>query len=217
MKRDSTDETVSLMAHVDLIMDSLSVGSPLHTSHSDVNVVYYVAGFIAKSLTKSIKCSFCLNILGNKHEDISVLIEEDLPVDCQVFLDNTNRGGLMKPSDIVRIACTGTWEFYQAIMDNPDGQKYFLACKNHRSVFYECLLLYLNSTDTCTDMLTFCCEQDHSFNLILRKIAEKFFNVVAKNFVSETNSTTHSLNKRKPKAVKHKKDNSKIRKLQSDS
>ena len=95
-------------------------------------------------------------------------------------------------------------------MDNPDGRKYFLACKNHRSVFYESLLLYLNSTDIYTDMLTFCCEQDHSFNLILSKIAEKFFNVMAKNFVSETNSTTHSLKKRKSKVAKHNKDNSSL-------
>ena len=58
--------------------------------------------------------------------------------------------------------------------------------------------------------LAFC---DHSFQTMVKEIGEKFFNIMAKNFVSEINSITHSNRKRKSKSVSSK--NTKIRKLQS--
>ena len=111
--------------------------------------------------------------------------------------NSINRGGLIKPSDIVYMACSGAWEVYTLIMDNAESKKEFMASKNHHSVFNACYITYLQSRDKFGDLLKFRCLNDHSFENFFKQISEKFFNVMAKNFVSETNSVTHSLKETK--------------------
>ena len=155
--------------------------------------------------------------MGNRNEEISIPVTEDVPPDCQYFLDFINRGGLIKPSNIVNDACVGAWEAYKRIIDNIESKKYFLSCKAHRSVFFKCLLIHMKSNDKFENMFAFKCVNDHPFESMLEKVSEKFFNLMAKNLVSETNSVTHSTKKRKPKAKKLTPANAKIRKLQSDT
>ena len=51
---------------------------------------------------------------------------------------------------------------------------------------------------------------NHSFEVILRNVGEKFFNTIAKNFVNDINSITHTQKKRGSK-TKLSSANSKIR------
>ena len=75
----------------------------------------------------------------------------------------------------------------------------------------------MKSSDKYENMFAFKCVKDHPFQSILEKVSEKFFNVMAKNFVSETNSVTHTTEKRKSKTKKLTPANAKIRKLQSET
>ena len=60
---------------------------------------------------------------------------------------------------------------------------------------------------------SFVCEESQ----ILKTVSDKFFNVMAENFVSETNFIIHSLKNRKAKTLKLNRDIAKIRKLQPES
>ena len=195
MSKNSVSETETVFT-ADNIMDIISEDMILPMSPADNSVVYYVAGFVSKSLMKHTKCLQCENVLGSKEHELSILIDDSLPSECKDFLNSINRGGLIKPSDIVYTACTGVWETYTSIMDNIESKKEFMASKNHRSVFHFCYITYLKSRDKFGEILNFKCLNDHSFEIFLKQISEKFFNVMAKNFVSETNSVTHSLKKR---------------------
>ena len=174
----------------------------------------YVAGFIARSLKKTVKCKECSNILSN-NEEISMPTVVDIPDDCNQFLNAINRGGLIKPSDIIFISCIASWKVFKSIMDNDDCKSYLLACKYQRPVFVKCLLTHIKDSDTYSGILATTCTKHHSFSTIINRVAEKFFNVMVKNFVSEVNSTTHANKKRKSNQVAS--TNVKIRKLQSDN
>ena len=79
-------------------MDAVSDDVLLELSLSDANVVYYVAGFIATSLTKNTNCPYCLSILGKRSDDISNVMEGALPTEWQRFINSINHGSLIKPS-----------------------------------------------------------------------------------------------------------------------
>ena len=66
-------------------------------------------------------------------------------------------------------------------------------------------------------MLTVKCEKNDQFEIIRKNVCENFFNVMAKNFVSETNPLTHSKKKDDSKRDKPCAQIAKIRKLQSEN
>lgn len=53
-------------------------------SHMDSNIILYLAGFIARSLKKNLKCEECSNILCSG-EDSTVPMEKDIPDNCDCF------------------------------------------------------------------------------------------------------------------------------------
>ena len=77
---------------------------------SDKNIVFYVAGFITRSMQKKFKCSGCTSIISNTDEEFMMLLVENIPS----FLNSINRGGLAKPSDIVNLmcCCSGCFQVY---------------------------------------------------------------------------------------------------------
>ena len=77
--------------------------------------------------TKSTKCEKCVNIIGGDEEtglDIDGLDEETAS-----FVNSINRGGLIKPSDILYISCIISWTMYKKMLDNEEAKSYFLSCK----------------------------------------------------------------------------------------
>ena len=51
-------------------------------------------------------------------------------------------------------------------------------------------MCYIQSNLKYSGMLTVKCEKNGPYEIILKNASEKFFNVIAKKFVSETNSLT---------------------------
>ena len=136
--------------------------------------------------------------------------------DCQYFLDLVNRGGLMKPSDIVFAVCCVAWEVYARIMESYDAKSYFLACKMQRKVFIKSVLIETRSHYTYSSILETSCLQDHPFENIFVNIVTKLFNVMCKKFASEVNSAVHKDKKRMNKQTNISPRSIKIRKLQSE-
>ena len=91
-----------------------------------------------------------------------------------------------------------------------------MSCKSQRPIFVKCILIYIKDNESYDGILKATCILEHSFEEIVKGVAEKFFNVMAKNFVSEVNSITHSNRKRKMDKTKRSNE-MKINKLQSEN
>ena len=64
-------------------------------------------------------------------------IEGIITEDCQSFVDEINRGGLVKPSDIGFVTCAIAWDAHIQIMDSLDTKSLFLSSKIHRRMFFQ--------------------------------------------------------------------------------
>ena len=84
MKKDTLVCESTVQSHADFIIDCIS--ECIEISCSDANIVFYIAGFIAKSLTKKFKCKGCINVLG-RTEDVLMPELENIPENCQYFID----------------------------------------------------------------------------------------------------------------------------------
>ena len=104
------------------------------------DVVYYVVGFVARSIKRGVKCVSCGNILGSD-SGIEMKIDGISPLECQSFLDMINRGGLIKPSDIVYSSCGVAWDVYSRIMESYEAKSYLLSCKMQRNVFLKVVMI----------------------------------------------------------------------------
>ena len=139
-----------------------------------------------------------------------------IPDNCQSFVDEINRGGLVKPSDLVYAICALAWDIYLQIMENSEAKSVFVSSKMHRSVFVSIVHAQAIDDTKYVDILETSCLRNHRFGGLSSKILSKFFNVMCKNFVSEVNSTVHTLKKRRKKDDKPNRQSAKIKKLQSE-
>ena len=106
---------------------------------------------------------------------------------------------------------------YKKMMNNDEAKSYFLSCKHQRKVFIKIVIKEIENDQKHSGILQVTCMDNHSFENILVRIVEKFFNVMAKNFASEINSKAHVAKKRSSQKDKPSPSNTKIRKLQSQS
>ena len=80
-----------------------------HMTQMDANILYYVAGFISKSVKKVVTCVASGDIVG-ENSALELNIEGMIRQNCQFFVDEINRGGLVKPSDLVYAICALAWD-----------------------------------------------------------------------------------------------------------
>ena len=99
-----------------------------------------MVGFVARSINKGAKSVSCGNILGTDSV-IEMKIDGISPLECQSFLDMINRGGFIKPSDIVYSSCVVAWDVYSRIMESSEAKSYFLSCKMQRNVFLKVVMI----------------------------------------------------------------------------
>ena len=69
-------------SHMDFIVDCISERECIEIPCPDANIVLYIAGFIAKGLTKKFKCKGCINMLGQT-KDVLMPKLENIPENCQ--------------------------------------------------------------------------------------------------------------------------------------
>ena len=67
MQKEGDENTVE--EYAEHIVDLLSEEVTDEILNADKNIVFYVAGFIARSLKKSTKCKKCINIIGGDEDN----------------------------------------------------------------------------------------------------------------------------------------------------
>ena len=122
--------------------------------------------------------------------------EEEVKKVHEGFIDMVNRGGLIKPLDIVYISCIHAWTLYSYVKKDEDLFKRLISSKNARSVFVRIFLRLLAEDTSTIEIVNQKCHSGCFFRERLRQIAVATFNIKAKNIISEVNGTIHLQRKR---------------------
>ena len=167
--------------------DSLpfSIAQSLTYSHmpssTEVNIIYYVSGYIARSVVHTTRCEHCRMALVERDDLQPLEIDESLDVQSSTLLDSINRGGLSKPTEYTLMTVVSCWRVYQEIKLAPDLFSKILSAKSQRLLFTT--VMDVATTDGGDQFAAdnFCLK-NHSLKPL---IAQRFFNCVAKNLVRE--------------------------------
>jgi len=182
----SEDSCGSAMKHnsiVDELVDKLTYGQAFLPSTSDLNIIYYVSGYIARSVSRITRCTACLEALSNSDDLQPMDLEDDMPYAARTFFDSVNRGGLKTPTDFTLLLTVHCWRIYEEIRSNSDVMKTFLAADNQISLFFEIM-----DRATCHQSVAefglnnYLCTSGHH---LTKLVSHRFFNCVAKNLAKQ--------------------------------
>ena len=152
-------------------------------SASDANVIYYVSGYIARSIIRSTRCDYCKDCLITDDRLELVELDSSLDYSAATFLDSINRGGLARPTDFTFLVAVLCWRVFEEIKCRLELLQQMLLAGCQRVLF--CKIIERAS---CVQAFghrpidTNICVAGHDVNLL---IAQRFFNCVAKNLVKD--------------------------------
>jgi len=199
---------------------SFSVPSISLTDIGDTNILFYISGYIARSLRRMTKCQSCTEIIVSDHnspkvhfEDKDFLTQNNV-IKKETFLEQINRGGLVKPTDLMYIAVVHIWNFYQAVTQNVDVKNKLFSCSNSKKTFSYFVKDNFLSLEHTKSIASQQCKSGHSFGNHIETIAMKVFNVCSVNFINDFNNAIRESRKR-TSAPSNSVSSRKIAKLQS--
>ena len=104
-----------------------------HMTQTDADIMYCVAGFISRRAKKLLLV--LLVVFLGKISALEINIEVKTPENCRFFVDEIDRGDLVKPSDLPYVICSLVWNIHL----NSEAKPLFLSSKMHRSIFLNIL------------------------------------------------------------------------------
>ena len=162
----------------------------------DSNVVFYVAGFIGRGISRANRCASCKTLLLEDRE-IDLDYEEYLVREKAGQLKDTtmrelfnlvDRGGLAAPTEFTYAICIFAYSLFNQIMHNADIKKRFLACNDHSAVFVKTVTVMIadkQSNAYLKCLMSVTCKEKHA---VFRGILQKLFNCFIKNVLKKINS-----------------------------
>jgi hypothetical protein len=222
---DGTGSDPSVQADVDSLLTLLeeeALEIEMSEDREDA-IVFFVSGYVAKGLLRKTNCQLCVQLICESKEMPPVLFCEDEGLDGaavaekkSAFLDQVNRGGLVKPSDLVFIYCLHAHELHRLLFATEQTKKVFTSARLPRAVFVTLLRQKLEANCNTSQLLEIKCSAGHDFSKVFSQIATTFCNCMMKNFVSEVNDKLHEARKRAPKSQEMTPANRKIAKLNNE-
>jgi hypothetical protein len=169
----------------DTVADSITASMKLDVepTDSDRSIIFYVSGYIARSTVSTTKCESCRDALISSEEAAALEVTEELDSRASEFLDNINRGGLVRPTEFVYMLTTHCWRIFEEIRNSSELKSQFLKAASQSTVFGKVM-----DRSTYNDKfihLVFgrnVCSAGHNLQ---NHIVRRFFNCVAKNFVKQ--------------------------------
>lgn len=146
---------------------------------SDSNVIFYVSGYVGRSLVKRKKCHSCYQNLLGSGDFVAPPISPEIKDEFEVFFNTITRGGLSRPSEFVYMIALVCFCLLERLRSEPLRIR-FLSTKNCRTIFLE-LVLRKISYDPCLESLLnvqLTCE--HLVTDLIKAVAFHFFNCMAK-------------------------------------
>ena len=189
-----TDTDASALSdHVSVRLENIQVHIEIHSE--DQSLIYDAAGSISRAILKKTKCEMCTELLSAGKMEV-----QSINFDCidarQEFIADVSRGGLLKPSDVVYITCMHAFVISKSIKNNYDAFNFLLDTSKPRYVFTKYFLNLIDESNCLTPITNSTSRSGHNFALYVPKVSDILFNVMAKNYVSEMNSSIHAGKKR---------------------
>ena len=166
------DEDHSETAFTNLNFDDIGFDDIDGMDVVEKSTVYYVAGYVGRSISRRNKCCDCKSLLVDSDESNSALLE-----DKHLLVNDLNRGGLSLPSDFCYIVCLLSFLFYRQVND-ANRRKSFLCSPNQRNVFLSNVLQKLPTVLGIKVAFNRRCASGH---ILLNVIINCVFNCFAKN------------------------------------
>ncbi len=181
----------------------------------DRNILFYVAGYCARSLAKVCKCSDCVLCLKEEKEMpcLDVLEEDSFEGADRSFIQQIDRGGLIYPSDIVYMSVLHIWTFIMEICQHEKALDVVVSSTAPQAVFVNSFIYLCRQSEETKALLSLSCDQGHSFERFVVLLARKMFNIFAKNYSRDKNSDLHKKTKRQSSTSSSSR---KVKKLQSE-
>lgn len=153
-------------------------------------VVYYCAGYVAKSVLSVTNCSSCKDLLqqDNYIDGIELTGSCDTLYDSDGFFEEVNRGGLRRPSDFLLMLSLKCYSIHKLIVSDKELLNMFTLSVNSRNLFCD-ITCAIAEQDPILDLclpLYSSCEKGHC---VLKLCIFRFFNILCKNFVNSTNNS----------------------------
>ena len=164
---------------------------------SELQIITYVAGYVAFQFMKRVRYSECEKWLTNSLALPQLLVESGQHSE---FLEKVSRGFLKSPSNALFMLCVYAYCAFVSIKEGSEFSQ-FLMSTSPRTVFSNSVTEMLKDSPR-NDLIIFTCTSNH---IPAPAILKTFFNVLASNFVKNVKKTSNSA------LVNH----SKIRKLNS--
>lgn len=158
----------------------------------DENVMVFIAGYVAHSIKKKLKCQVCVS-----RTSLDEKLEADVPDNCQ-YLKVLDRGGLKWPTDFTLSVCRSTYQMFEALIGNYNRD--FVQCYNQREILVQ---LTLNVLEKAFD-LSECCPCQTSVEKLLRMCIWPMTNILLNNFTKTyNNAIVQDSKKRKLSTLEH--------------
>jgi hypothetical protein len=129
-------------------------------------IVFFVSGYISRSLLKSVKCDGCVALL-RKNEDVPSIYFED---SFDSSIESINHGGLVTPSDLVNVTCVHALQLKTMIFDKGDVQRVFMEFGNPRNVFVQCYMKLLEREYATQSIISQTCPDGHKLKILFQKL-----------------------------------------------
>lgn len=142
---------------------------------SDANIIFYVAGAIARSCIRTVKCRSCEDILVMDEISEPLYLDQYLEYSSSTFLDEINRGGLKKCTNIIFLLAVLAWKIFESIRKSACLRDTFLRGNNQRHLF--CSLVNRLSPPPLLEII---CHHNHDVKFLF---ISRFFNALSKQFV----------------------------------
>lgn len=156
-------------------------------------IVYFVAGYVGRSIARRNKCSDCKQIL--------LCENPSSPEDRTQIFDALNRGGLSSPTEFCHAVCLLSFLYFKQCQEDTHKMRKLLSLGNQKAAFVSNILDKLTLHLGIKTMTFRRCKNGH---LVLRPIVGSVFNCFAKNLKRHINTDSKSESKAQ-----------KIKKLQS--
>ncbi|QQP40436.1 Putative LOC101234561, partial [Caligus rogercresseyi] len=162
------------------------------TTEGECNALYFVAGFIAYSITKKYRAHL-VNVIRLEAES------DEEKVELGRFTKIMSRGGLSTPSDMTFLTCVHAYSLLYFISTHDDEKVCLLRSSNPRATFTGTFVekMFDSTEVVIKTMLNSQCEKGHKWGGHLKKICQIIFNVSSKNLVAQLNDEIHDQSRKR--------------------
>ena len=152
-------------------------------TESDANVIFYVAGYIGRSVARQFKCCDCKMLLVTDDSFIEECPDTIIPSGSKQLFEMANRGGLAQPSDLCFLISAFGYLAYNVVCEHDKSR--FLLEKHHRLIFVKAVSDFVKRTSSDDICVSMRCVSEHS---VIEPVLTRMYNCLAKNELKRMNA-----------------------------